>query len=438
MEKQALKERICGIIDAHRDEIIAVGQAIYDHPELGYKEEFATSVMVESFENLGLSVEKNIAVTGCRARSKTEKAGPRISVLGELDAIICKEHVDADLTTGAIHACGHNIQAAAMLGTAIGLVKSGALDLLEGAVEFMAVPAEEFVELEFRDQLRKEGKIKYFGGKQELIYKGYFDDVDISMMVHTLKLHGKSMLISGKGNGFLGKKVKFIGKEAHAGSAPQDGINALNAAMLALNNIHAQRETFPEAERIRIHPIITKGGDIVNVVPADVRMELYVRGRTIPGIVSANEKVNRSLKAGAIAIGAKVEIEEIPGYLPLLNVQELDELFAVNAGQLVDPDTIVSGGDFTGSFDFGDVSHLLPALHPFVGGVDGALHTREFVNTDQNLTYIVSAKTMAMTIVDLLFDGAEKAQKIMADFKPEMTKEDYLAYLESVTGTIRG
>ncbi len=437
MNKKELKSKICEMIEVNKAEIIEAGERIYKHPELGYKEEYATQVMVEAFENLGLSVDKNIAVTGCRARSENEKAGPRIAVLGELDAILCKEHVDADPATGAIHACGHNIQAAAMLGVAIGLVKSGALELLDGAVEFMAVPAEEFVELEFRDQLRRADKIRYFGGKQELIYKGYFDDVDISMMVHALNLPGKTFLTGGKGNGFIGKKVNFIGKEAHAGSAPQDGINALNAAMLALNNIHAQRETFPEAERIRVHPIITKGGDIVNVVPADVRMELYVRGRTIPGIVTANEKVNRSLIAGAMAIGAEVEIEEIPGYMPLLTVPALDKIFESNAGVLVDPDTIISGGDFTGSFDFGDVSHLIPTLHPFVGGVEGALHTREFANMDPDLTYITPAKVMAMTIVDLLFDGAEKAREVIADFKPVMTKEEYLAYMESVTGTIK-
>ncbi len=436
MEKQALKEKICGIIDLHRNEIIEAGQSIYDHPQLGYKEEYATEVMTKAFRQLGLEVEENIAVTGCRARSKSEKEGPRIAVLGELDAIICSEHPDADPNTGAIHACGHNIQAAAMLGVAIGLVKSGAMEELDGAVDFMAVPAEEYVELEFRDRLRKTGKIRYFGGKQELIHKGYFDEVDISMMIHALNLQGKSILTSGKGNGFIGKKVKFIGKEAHAGGAPQDGINALNAAMLALNNIHAQRETFPESERIRVHPIITKGGDIVNVVPADVRMELYVRGRTIPGIVKANEKVNRSLKAGAMAIGAEVEIEEIPGYLPLLTEDHLDSVFYENAAELVGRDAIVTGGDFTGSFDFGDVSHLMPSLHPFVAGVTGDLHTREFTNTDPELAYIVSAKAMAMTIVDLLYGGAEQAKQIIKEFKPKMTKTEYLAYLESVSGMV--
>lgn len=435
MEKQMLKEKICGVIDAHRDEIIEAGQSIYDHPQLGYKEDFATSVMTKAFRQLGLNVEENIAVTGCRGRSKAENTGPRIAVLGELDAIICSEHPDADKVTGAIHACGHNIQAAAMLGVAIGLVKSGALEILDGDVEFMAVPAEEFVELEYRDRLRKEGKIRYFGGKQELIHKGYFDDVDISMMIHALNLQDKKILTGGKGNGFIGKKVNFIGKESHAGGAPQDGINALNAAMLALNNIHAQRETFPESERIRVHPIITKGGDIVNVVPADVRMELYVRGRTIPGILKANEKVNRSLKAGAMAIGAEVEIQEIPGYLPLLNAPALDQLFEQNAGELVEAEAIGSGGDFTGSFDFGDVSHLMPTLHPFIAGVTGDLHTREFANTDPELAYIVPAKAMAMTIVDLLFEGAKTAKQIIEEFQPKMTKQEYLAYLESVSGT---
>lgn len=120
-----------------------------------------------------------------------------------------------------------------------------------------------------------------------------------------------------------------------------------------------------------------------------------------------------------------------------MNVPELDRIFAENAGELVDPSTIVNGGDFTGSFDFGDVSHILPVLHPFVGGVVGALHTRAFANTDHELTYIAPAKAMAMTIVDLLFDGADKAKSVIADFKPEMTKEEYLAYMESVSGTIR-
>lgn len=436
MDKQQLKEKVCQIIDENKGKIIHLGEAIYKNPELGYKEVYATNFISEELEKLGLAVEKNIAVTGCRARVNDHKEGPRVAVLGEMDAVICKEHRDAHPETGAIHACGHNIQVASMFGAAVGLVLSGALENLNGKVDFLAVPAEEYVELAYRSKLKEEGKIKYFGGKQELIYKGYFDDVDISMMMHVLNLEDKKVLVGGKGNGFIGKNIQFVGKESHAGSAPEKGVNALNAAMLALNNIHAQRETFSESERIRVHPILTKGGDIVNVVPADVRMEMYVRGRTIPGILDANEKVNRSLKAGAMAIGAKVNISEIPGYLPLLNNHELDTLFRTNVSAFVREEEIIEEGDFTGSFDFGDVSHLMPSLHPFIGGIKGDLHTREFENEDSELCYIVPSKAMAMTIIDLLFDEGKVAKDIIENFEPKMTKEEYIEFLEKVSATI--
>ena len=123
----------------------------------------------------------------------------------------------------------------------------------------MAVPAEEFVELEYRESLRKKGQISYFGGKQELIHRGYFDDVDMSIMFHALDMGENKALIGPVSNGFIGKKVRFTGKESHAGSAPELGVNALNAATLAMMNIQVQRETFKDSDRVRVHPIITKG-----------------------------------------------------------------------------------------------------------------------------------------------------------------------------------
>lgn len=357
--------------------------------------------------------------------------------MGELDAVSCPEHKDADSETGAVHACGHNIQIAAMIGAAAGLINSGAAEHLTGSVKFLAVPAEEFIELAFRSELKNKGKITYFGGKQELIKTGFFDKTDIAMMIHALNIpEDKKILIGPKGNGFIGKEVKFIGKEAHAGSAPEEGINALNAAMLAINNIHAQRETFSDQDRIRVHPIITKGGDIVNVVPSDVRIESYVRGRTINSLIDANKKVNRAIKAGALAVGADVEITDIPGYLPLLDNTELDDLLRDNAIEISGKESIIEGGDFTGSFDFGDISHIIPALHPMTGGVEGGLHTREFRITDFDAAYIYPAKAMAMTIIDLLFNNAENAHKIINNFEPVMTKEEYLAFMESVSEKI--
>lgn len=438
MCKEKLKEIVLKKIDENADRIIDIGKKIYENPELGYKEKFATDLVIKELESLGLEVDKNLSLTGCRARANKGKEGPKIAVMGELDAVICREHENADLETGAIHACGHNIQVAGMLGVAIGLIESNVLDKLDGKVDFYAVPAEEYVELDYRSKLKEKEKINYFGGKQELVYKGYLDDVDISIMFHSLNTGDKKekALVGANGNGFVGKKVQFIGKESHAGGAPEKGVNALNAAVLAINNINAQRETFPESERIRVHPIITKGGDLVNIVPADVRMETYVRGKSINGMLEANEKVNNSLVAGALAIGAKVKITEIPGYLPLLNNNDLDKIFESNLSKLIPQDEIVVNGDFTGSTDFGDVSHIMPSLHPFIGGVTGDLHTREFRVDDPYLAYIVPAKSMALTIIDLLYEDAKEAKKVINNFEPKMTKEEYLNFLKKVSKEI--
>lgn len=438
MTREELKERVIKAIEENKNIIIEAGRKIYKNPEFGYKEFETTKTVREFFKNeLNVETEDKIAYTGCRARINGEKEGPKVAILGELDGISCNEHCDAN-EIGASHTCGHNVQIAGMLGAAVGLIKSGVYKELDGKIDFMATPAEEFIELAYRSQLKKEGHIKYFGGKQELIRKGAFDDVDMAMMFHVLDTGDKKVLTGPVSNGFIGKEVKFIGKEAHAGSAPYEGINALNAAMLAINNVHAQRETFKEADRVRFHPIITKGGDIVNVVPADVRMESYVRARTIDSMIDANKKVNRALMAGAMAVGANIEITELPGYLPILRHDDMEKVLRKNLEYigLTDND-IIEGGDFTGSFDFGDVSHIIPTLHPMFGGVKGALHTRDYKIDDEEYAYLAPAKAMALTVVDLLFDEAKEAKDILQNFKPVMTKEEYLAFMESNDKTIK-
>lgn len=436
MQKSEIKEKLLEIIDSNRGSIIDLVEKIYDNPELGYKEEKTTEIIAEAFSELELDFNEHQNLSGINAVYEMEKDGPRIAVLGELDAITCSEHPDADPETNAVHACGHNIQLGVMYGVAAAVKEAGLDSELAGSLKFISTPAEEFIELEYRDKLREEGRINYFGGKQELIKRGAFDDVDISIMMHSLNLGEKKALVAPKGNGFIGKNIKFIGKESHAGSAPEKGVNALNAAVLAMNNINAQRETFAEEDRVRVHPIITKGGDIVNIVPADVRLESYVRARNVEAMKNANKKVDRSLKGAAMAVGGEVEIKDVPGYLPLLNHEGLDSILKSNLTELIDEDEIVVGGDFTGSFDFGDVSHLMPALHPFFGGVVGDLHTRNFKTEDKENAYILPVKALAMTVVDLLYDEAAQAKKMIEDFEPVLSKEEYLKLLDSFSSEV--
>ncbi|NLW17261.1 MAG: amidohydrolase [Firmicutes bacterium] len=431
MKKAELKKRGCEAIDKRAEEIIAAGDYLFNNPELGYKEHKAAALVEEKFKALGLDYRKGLALTGLKARLPGRQSKLSVAVMGEMDAVVCHYHPHADPTTGAAHSCGHNAQTAMMLGAAMGLVDSGVMSELDGDVVFFALPAEEFVELDYRQKLRREGKIKFFGGKQELIALGEFDDVDMAMMCHSASdTPERVMLIPGPGigsNGFIGKLIKYQGKEAHAGGAPHQGVNALNAAMLGLMGIHANRETFKDADAIRVHPIITKGGDLVNIVPADVRIETYVRGRSIDAIMDASRKVNRALEAGAMAVGAEVVIDEIPGYLPLLHDERMVDLFAANCAEILGEEGVRIGEPMAGSTDMGDITHIMPGIHPQVGGITGRAHARDYSIADPEMAYVVPAKAMAMTVIDLLYDGAELGLQIKDQFKPAMTKEEYLA-----------
>ena len=424
-----MKQKAVLAVEENRETIITIAKKIFENPELGYKEVYATKLVSDYLKELELEVEEPVAVTGCKSVLNKHKKGPVVALMGELDAILVQDHPEA--VNGKVHACGHNIQIGGLLGAVTGLVLSGVLPELEGSVDVITTPAEEFIELEYRENLRKDGIITYFGGKQELIERGFFDTVDFSIMFHSLDIGQKAALLGPRSNGFIGKKVKFIGKESHAGSAPEQGVNALNAASLAIVNIHAQRETFKDSDRVRVHPIITKGGDIVNVVPADVRMETYVRARTIEGMIDANKKVDRALRAGASAVGADIEIMDIPGYLPILQHVEMDDLLRGNLNELGFEHEIIEGGDFTGSFDFGDISHLMPSLHPMFGGVSGAIHTRDFTVVDEDLAILLPAKAIAMTVIDLLSNNAAIAKNLKQRCKPVLTKSDYLKLLAS-------
>ncbi len=427
MTKEELKLQVISAIDDNKERIIALGEEIFAHPELGFKEEYTSRLVKRVFEELNIPYQGGLAITGVKGNLKGRSSDLRIMVMGELDAVVCPLHPQADGKTGAAHSCGHNSQIASMLGAAIGLAPfAGELD---GDVAFVAVPAEEYVELEYRERLKEEGKLEFFGGKQEFIRLGVFDDIDMGMMIHShAGVEDRRFLIGCDSSGFVGKLIRFTGKEAHAGARPFDGINALNAAALSLMAINSQRETFRERDRIRIHPIITKGGDLVNIVPADIRMETYVRGTNLEGILDASEKVNRSLKGSAYAIGAEVEIDELPGYLPLIQNSRLSELFAENGERLLGAGTNIYGQELMGATDAGDVSSIMPLIHISTGGYTGDAHSRDFTICDKEMAYVMPAKAMAMTVIDLLWDNGKEARAIRESSKPKFTKEGYLDF----------
>ncbi|MDP3058832.1 MAG: peptidase dimerization domain-containing protein, partial [bacterium] len=374
----------------------------------------------------GLVAREGIGITGVRADLKGKSSVVRLAIMGELDAVVCPDHPHADPQTGAAHSCGHNAQIAAMIGVGLGLVYGEAMQYLAGDISLMAVPAEEYVEIEFREKLRREGKIDFLGGKQEWLALGELDDTDLCMMFHSTTSEDYKIATKSGSNGFVGKLIKYKGKEAHAGGAPHLGVNALNAAMIGMMAVHAQRETFKDSDHIRVHPIITKGGDLVNIVPADVRMETYVRGANMKAIIEASAKVDRALQAGAMAVGAEVEIIQLPGYLPRVNEEVMSDVFEKNAIELVGKENAGPPQSGSGSSDIGDISHIMPTIHPYVSGATGRSHANDYTIVDKELFYIVPAKAMAMTAIDLLFGDASEGLRAKESFVPLYSKESYL------------
>lgn len=419
------KQAVLTAIDKNRDRIIDIGEQILRNPELGYKE-FKTSILIdELFKEIGLKDITHHAITGVKGWARGRSHKTHIAILGELDAVLSPAHPFADKQTGAAHSCGHNTQIAALIGSAVGLISSGVMEKLDGDLCFFATPAEEYVEIEYRKELIQQGKITYLGGKQELIAAGAFDDIDMAIMTHSeTNSPIPRVVVDGTAMGFIGKTVQFIGKEAHAGGAPHEGINALNAAAIAIMCINAQRETFRDCDSVRVHPIITKGGDMVSTVPADVRMESYVRANTIEAMQNANKKVNRAIEGASYAVGTQVKIDDMPGYLPLQQNSLMSDLFAANTASLLGKDKVFSNLPFAGSTDMGDLGYVLPVIQPTISGFTGAAHSKDFTISDQEYAYIIPAKLMAMTVIDLLSDNAKIANQVK-ESQPRRTVEQY-------------
>ena len=434
LSRQELKQRACAAIDRRKADIVGVARQILNHPEPGFREVKTAQLVADQFAALGIPYRSGLALTGVKGRiSGGGGPGPRLALIGELDSLIVNEHPHADPDTGAAHACGHHCQIGMLLGAAIGLNQPQVLSQLSGRIALIAVPAEEYIEIEYRDELRRQGKIEFLGGKPELVKLGEFDDVNLAMMIHTTSTTEEGQLcISGTNNGTLAKKIRFIGKGSHAGGSPHLGINALNAASLALSAIHYNRETFRDEDSIRVHPIITKGGEAVSAVPADVRMETFVRGKSLDAIMDANTKVDRALKAGALAVGGEVVIQTIPGYLPLRQNGEMAEVFRANANALVGEENVGQTQHRGGSTDMGDLSYLMPAIHPYVGGATGIGHGADYVVQDYGLAVITAAKALAATAIDLLADGAAAGGGIVGRHRPEMTRQEYLKFMRGL------
>lgn len=421
---------IIAAVDKYEKLILDAERYIWNNPETGYKEIKTSAFMEENFQKLGYDLVMADGITGFYTVVDTGRPGPEILILAELDSVICPEHKDADPVTGAVHSCGHNTQCAALIGIAAALKEPGILDKFCGKIRLCAVPAEELLEIEFRTALKKEGKIKYLGGKSEFLSRGYFDGVDLAFMVHA-----STSFTATKGHvGCIAKWITYKGVASHAGGSPWNGRNALYAATCGLNAINAIRETFQEKDIIRVHPIITAGGKMVNAIPEAAVLESYVRGATFEAICDANKKVNRALCGAALSLGTNVEIVDIPGYAPLRDDPNLLKL-SEEAAKLAIPEYEYHISDYvsSGSTDMGDLCCVMPVVQPYAGGAEGRSHGNNYEIVDPVACCVGSAKLQMGMLLLLLENDAQRAKKVIAEYKPLFaSKEAYLEYMDSL------
>ena len=422
------------MVQKHRQLILNAEDYFWANPETGYREWKTHAYLEEAFAKLGYELTLAGDVPGFTAELDTGKEGPTVAVFGEMDGLIVPTHPDADPETGAVHACGHCAQIAALLGLAAALKEPGALDGLCGKILLVAVPAEELIEVEYREELYQKGIIRYFGGKPEFMYRGLLDGVDLALMIHTSPNKAPGTGGIGKGsNGCIAKQVRFEGKSAHAGGSPQNGINALYAANTALTTINALRETFKDNDHIRVHPIITAGGSAVNAIPDDVRLESYIRGATMDAIIDANRKVNRAIAAAAAAMGAKVHLRDVPGYWPRIYPEDFAKLTVKAMEQVMDVVEYNPEGWGTGCSDMGDVGAVMPTVHPFVSGAAGNGHGSDYRIADPETACVKSAQVQLLMLRLLLQDGAEAAKGIVANYKPAFSSmQEYFDYVDQL------
>lgn len=414
-------------VEKNRELMKNAEEFLWNNPETGYKEWKSSKYLEEQFEKLGYTLIKAGNIPGFYTVVDTGKKGPEILVLAELDGVICPTHPCADKQTGAVHACGHHAQCATILGVAAALKEESVLKNLCGRIRLCLVPAEEGLEIEERNQKIREGIISYIGGKSEFLSRGYFDGVDLAFMSHQSTGDSRART---RAVGNIMKTIIFKGKASHAGGAPWAGKNALYAATTSLNAVNALRETFQEKDYIRWHPIITNGGEMVNAIPETVKIESYLRGASFEAMERENKKINRAICGSAAAFGVQVEIDDSFGYSPLSSDRALLGIAKDCYETLLEDATFeIVDGVGTGSTDMGDLSCVMPVMHPYIGGAKGMPHGNDFYIEDFDKACVLNAKWYLLILEKLTANGGEKAFEIKKNYQPLFkNKEEYFAY----------
>jgi len=412
-------------IDENKKEILELGETLFKQPELGYKEFKNKKTLIEYLTKYGFKIENECFETSFSV--SIGKGKPHIGLIAELDALPTLGHKYCNKQdNNAAHSCGHSSQCAIMAAAMVAIKKH---NITKGKVTLFFTPAEEYTDIEYRKKLIKQGKIHFIGGKQNMIEKGLFDDVDMFIHLHTKSNDQYHYCINTRQGGFIYKKYTFLGKAAHAAVCPDKGINALNAYNLFNNAVNALRETFKEADAIKIHGIINEGGQTVNSIAERVVYECYIRSFNTTAMLEVADKVDNAAKCCAKAIGAKCKIETRPGYLSLVQSEPLNDFVYKHMLKNYKEEDIKLNSSSMAASDLGDLSCLKPVIQFGYSGFKGVCHSKDLEVINPSQVYLETSKLVEDVVCDLLLDCIT-INKIRKQFKPRLTKQEYLKLMK--------
>ncbi len=393
VDVKVLKDKVKGDVDAIMPRLIEMSDWIGKHPELGSEEVEASKLLAAELDNHGFKVEMGVLgmPTAFKAVIKGKGKGPKIAFLSEYDAL-----------PGIGHGCGHNMIGTSGLGA--GIAVSKLMKGLPGEVWVVGTPAEE-------------GHGPSSGAKKRMAEAGFFKGVDAVLIMHPMG-NSKATVATG----FLaitGIRIEYAGRTAHAAADPQNGLNALNAAVLCFMAIHANRQQLKRGANPVVHGIITEGGLASNIIPDRAVLQFAVRSSDDSYVPTLVQMVENSAKGAAIATGCEVKVIVSSGLKSNVRNLPLEKLFVKAYKELgieaEDPDFTASQPP-GGSTDFTDLSHFVPGMHTMLGftKADVTGHSRELcaaTMTEEGHRGIeIGAKVLALAGVEVLTDEKLRAE----------------------------
>ncbi|WP_062110658.1 M20/M25/M40 family metallo-hydrolase [Bacillus niameyensis] len=385
------------------DEIKEMAETIFNNPELGYKEQKTKKTVVDFLKSVNPEIElEEFSTTGLKT-SLGDGKELKVAFIAELDAVYAPTHRNADSDTGAAHNCGHYTQVAIALSLYKYLFQSKMFESFDYQLVFVFVPAEEYLDLTYRDKLLKDGVISYYGGKPEAMKLGVFDDIDCAICVHAIggEFEKRTIDINTALAGFLYKYYEFTGKATHAGFDPFSSKNAYSMSTLFNVAIGLARQQFKDSEMVRVNPIVMDSDMSTNVIPNRIVVGTDLRAQSVEYIKEATKRIDDAAKGSAMALQGEVNITTKMGYLPFKQHRYLSEFVRETFQENDRIDVLLDNNAISAGGDIGDLSFMIPCIQIGHSGFTGTIHGDDFIDVDPEFLFEIFPEFLSEVLVKL-------------------------------------